>query len=198
MFYFIFQITFYLILIYLVYYIFNQNEITTFENIVMLFILNICIYSLYNNISIFNTLIISLIIFFSYYLYKFIDNKHFNKNVNRDYILINRGIINFNNLIKLKISYNYLLFLLRKRGYNYPNEIDFCIKKDNDLIIFSKNTIKNYPISLIIDGKIIKDNLYSINKSFEWINKKICDNNLELKEINYAYFKNSNIYFVTN
>ncbi|MBR3661494.1 MAG: DUF421 domain-containing protein, partial [Bacilli bacterium] len=105
---------------------------------------------------------------------------------------------NFNALIKEKISYNKLLYELKKRGIKDPSLVDYCIKKANNYLIFRKNSIKNYPISLIIDGNIIKDNLFSIHKNIEWINQKIEENNLDLKNINYAYFKNKEIYFIVN
>ena len=41
-------------------------------------------------------------------------------------------------------------------------------------------------------------NLFSINKSIDWLNKKIKDNNLSLININYAYYKNKNVYFITD
>ena len=198
MFYFIIKILFYLIIIYFTYYIFNKKEIGILEIIILLFIFNICIYSLYNNISLINTLITSLIIFISYCLFKYLHYKTIANKINDDTILINRGLINFNNLIKENMTYNNLIFELNKKGIKSPISVDYCIKKNNELIIFKKNSIKNYPISLIIDGNIIKDNLFSIDKSIEWINTKIEDNNLELKDINYAYFKNKEIYFVTN
>ena len=198
MFYFVIKIIFCLLIIFTVYYIFNKKEIKILETLILLFIFNICIYSIYNNISIINTLILSLIILISYYLFNYLYNKNIVKHINNDVVLINRGLINFNNLIKENISYNNLIYELKKKGIDSPDLIDYCIKNNNDLLIFRKNSIKNYPISLIIDGNIIKDNLFSIHKSIEWINSKIDDNNLELKNINYAYFKNKEIYFITN
>ena len=80
----------------------------------------------------------------------------------------------------------------------YFIDMDYCIKSNNDLIIFKKNSIKNYPISLIIDGNILKDNLFSIKKNIDWLERKIDDNYLNLKDINYAYYKNNEVYFITN
>ena len=198
MFYFFIKIIIYLLIILTTYYFFNKKEITILEIIVLLFIFNVCIYSLYNKFNIISTLIISLIIIVSYYLYIFLYNNNISKKVINDNVLINRGIINFNNLVKDKISYNNLLYELKKKGINDPTLVDYCIRKNHEYIIFKKNSIKNYPISIIIDGNIIKDNLFSINKSTEWLNKKIEDNNLDLKDINYAYFKNKEVFFITN
>ena len=199
MFYFFIKIIIYSLILFLIFHIFNKKEITILEIIILLFIFqNIC-FSLYKDYSIYITMITSLIIVLMYYVYKYIYNVIItNKVYNENKVLINRGIINFNELIKEKYSYESLINSLKKHGVDRPDLVDYCIKQGNDLIIFQKNSIKNYPISLIIDGEILKDNLLSINRSLEWINKKIIENNLELKSINYAYYKNKNIYFITS
>ena len=198
MFYFIINVLVCLFILLSIYTLFNRKEITILEILILLFILNICIFTLYNSINIFYTIILSLLVLVVYYFYNFLYNKELTKKIIDDKVLINRGIINFKELINANYSYDGLLYNLRKRGINNPNQIDYCIKRGNELIIFKKNSIKNYPISLIIDGKIIKDNLFSINKSIEWLEKRISDNNLELNNINYAYFKNKEVYFITN
>lgn len=199
MFYFFIKIIISLIIILFTFFLFNKKEITILEIIILLFIFNINILSLYLNINISYLIIISLIIILIYYLYIYLYNTNINKKINnQSKAFINRGIINFNELIKNNYSYESLIFNIRKKGYNNPSEIDYCIKNNNDLIIFKKDTVKNYPISIIIDGLILKDNLFSVNKTIEWLNKKINENNLCLKNINYAYYKNKEIYFITD
>ena len=198
MFYFFIQVITSLIIIMFTYHIFKKNEITILEIIILLFIFNICLIGLYNSINIIYIIILSLIVICSYYLYKFLYKLNIDKKCNPDKVLINRGIINFQELIKENYSLDTLIYNLKRKGIDNPSLVDYCIKKDNDLIIFRKNSIKNYPISLIIDGKVLKDNLFSINKSIEWLDKKLIDNDLKLKNINYAYFKNKEVYFITN
>ena len=193
MFYFILKFLFYLILIFSTLYIFKLKEITILEIIILIIILNIDLYSLYTNLNIIYTFLLYILVIISYYLYLFLENKTIKENN----ILINRGVINFNNLIKENMTYNNLLFSLKKKGINNPGMVDYCIKRGNNLIVIPKNTIGEYPISIIVDGKVIKDNLFSINKTREWLDKKIKDNNLSLININYAYYKNKNIYFIT-
>lgn len=192
-FYFILKFLFYLILILSTLYIFKLKEITILEIIIIVINLNIVLYSLYTNLNIIYTFLLYLFVIISYYLYLFLENKTIKENN----ILINRGIINFNNLIKENMTYNNLLFSLKKKGINNPSMVDYCIKRGNNLIVIPKSMIGEYPISIIVDGKIIKDNLFSINKTKEWLDKKIKDNNLSLININYAYYKDKNIYFIT-
>mgnify|MGYP004728619513 FL=1 len=193
MFNFILKFLFYIILILSVFYIFKLKEITILEIIILVIILNIDLYSLYTNLNMIYTFLLYILVIISYYLYLFLENKTIKENN----ILINRGIINFNNLIKENMTYNNLLFSLKKKGINNPGMVDYCIKRGNNIIVIPKNTIGEYPISIIVDGKVIKDNLFSINKTREWLDKKIKDNNLSLININYAYYKNKNIYFIT-
>ena len=199
MFYFFVQVFVSLSLILTIFYIYNKKEITNLENLIILFIFNICMFCLYQNIGILYMIFLSIFILLSYYLYKFLQEKKINEKVfSSDKVLINRGLINFQELVKENYSYESLLYNLKKKGISSPNLVDYCIKRNNDLIIFRKNSVKNYPISLIIDGNILKDNLFSIHKTVEWLDKKLNENNLELNNINYAYFKNKEVYFITN
>lgn len=198
MFSFIIQILISLFIILSFYTVLNKKEIGILEIITLLFIFNISLFTLYRGLNLLYTIILSLIVILVYYLYIYLYKKDIVRKVNDDKVFINRGIINFKELIESGYTYEGLLYNLRKRGIKNPNLVDYCIKKGNDLIIFKKNSVSNYPISIIIDGKIIKDNLFSLNKSLEWLDKKIEDANLELKDINYAYFKNKEVYFVTN
>ena len=185
-------------IIFYIYSLFNKKEIKILEIIILLFLFHICILSIYLKTSIFLLLISSILIIFLYYFYNYIESKEIIKKIPNDIVLINRGIINFNELIKSGYNYDELIYQLKIRGINNIIDIDYCIKSNNDLIIFKKNSIKNYPISLIIDGNILKDNLFSIKKNIDWLERKIDDNYLNLKDINYAYYKNNEVYFITN
>lgn len=185
-------------IIFYIYSLFNKKEIKILEIIILLFLFHICILSIYLKTSIFLLLISSILIICLYYFYNYIESKEIIKKIPNDIVLINRGIINFNELIKSGYNYDELIYQLKMRGINNIIDIDYCIKSNNDLIIFKKNSIKNYPISLIIDGNILKDNLFSIKKNIDWLERKIDDNYLNLKDINYAYYKNNEVYFITN
>lgn len=184
-------------IIFLTYSYFRKKEIKILEVIILLFLFHICILSIYLNISIFILLLSSMLIISIYYFYLYIENKEIINKLPKEKVLINRGIINFKELLSSGINYDELIYELKKRGINSPDNIDYCIKKNNDLIIFQKNSIKNYPISLIVDGNILKDNLFSIKKNIDWLERKIDENYLNIKDINYAYYKEKQVYFIT-
>ena len=54
-----------------------------------------------------------------------------------------RPIIVRNELIKENYSYESLLYDIKKNGYKNPLEIDYCIKDNNNLIIFRILNIKS-------------------------------------------------------
>lgn len=192
------KIIFSTIIIYVTYSFFHKKEIKVLEIITLLFLFHIGILSIYLNINMFIMLLSSLLIISIYYFYKYMETKEIIQKLPKDIILINRGIVNFHELVSSGYDYDEFIYELKKRGIKNFDDIDYCVKKNNDLIIFQKNSIKNYPISLIIDGYILKDNLFSIRKNLDWLERKIEENNLNINNINYAYYKKNQIYFVTN
>ena len=199
MFYFFIDIFLVLIMILTIYFILNKKEIGILEILILLFSLNISVFGIYNNFSFMNIFLANILVLIIYYFYKYLEDKKIVKNLDKECkVFINRGVINFRELIANNYTYNDLLYSLKKKGISNPNMVDYCIKQGNDIVVFGKNSLKNYPISLIIDGNIIKDNLLSINHTNEWLNKKLEENNLKLPDINYAYYKGKRVYFVTN
>lgn len=195
MFYFMLKISIYFIFIMLLYYHFSK-QFRILDFIELLFIFNIYIILLYQDLNIIIGVIMTIIIFL---LRKLFDNLYNIKNnkMTTDNILINRGNINFKALINNKYSFNHLIKEIHKRGIKDLNKIDYCALYQNQLLIFCSE-FNSYPVSLIIDGRIIKDNLLNINKSFKWLEAIINKNNLLLKDINYAFYKGNKVYFLTN
>ena len=188
MIYFFINIIMYLIIIFiLVKYYSNRMNITNF--IVILFNMNICFLFIYKDINFLYgilVLISSLIVSYFFSL--------FNKN-NKEVILIKDGNINFHELVNYYSYYKLIRYL--KRHHIKLDEIAYCIKKNNDLVVI-KNKGINFPVSLIVDGKLINENLRLINKSKEWLTRELLENHLLIKDIEYAYFKKDKVYFINN
>ena len=110
--------------------------------------------------------------------------------------LIKNGKINRENMSKNKITINILQTEARLMGYFNLNEINNAILEPSGMISFEPKE-NNKPVTkkdmginsnnkglvynLIIDGKILKDNLIHINKTEKWLNHelKILGKNLE-------------------
>jgi len=195
MFYFIMKIAVYLLLIIIIYHYYSKNRINILNFLIILFLLNIYFVLLYKDINIIIGILITFLVLIIERLYNYL---YLNNNeVNKNKILIKNGNINFNNLINNKYSYHKLIKNIKRKGIKDLSKIDYCVLYKNDLIVFSDN-INNYPVNLIIDGKVINNNLNSLKKNREWLNKSLKENNLLIKDVSYAFYKDNQIYFLTN
>lgn len=103
-------------------------------------------------------------------------------------VLIENGKIIYNNLQKVKMDINDLLEECRNKNYFDLSQIDYAVMEINGLIsILPKNEylmvnrkdlnlrlIKQGLVSnVIIDGKIMRNNLKLMNKNEEWLYKNL-------------------------
>ena len=93
-------------------------------------------------------------------------------------ILINKGVIDVAQLKKDRISIDELLETLRSSGFFNIKDVQYAIlESDGSLSILPspkyqqvpKSYYDHIPISVIIDGSIIKDSLSKINKDIIWL-----------------------------
>ena len=93
-------------------------------------------------------------------------------------ILINKGKIDYKELKKERISIDELVEQLRISGYFNLKDVQYAIlESDGSLSVLPFPSYKSppttvfehIPISLILDGVIIKDSLKSLNKDVDWL-----------------------------
>ena len=93
-------------------------------------------------------------------------------------ILIEKGKINYKELQKERVTIDELLEQLRVQGFFKLTDVQYAIlETDGNLSILPTSTYKNppdndfkhLPLSLIIDGQVIKHNLNLINKDNDWL-----------------------------
>ena len=103
-------------------------------------------------------------------------------------VLINKSKLNYKQLKKERISIEELLESLRSQGYFNLKDVQYALlETDGNLSIVpspsydsSKATdFKHLPIPVIIDGKVIKDNLNELNKDEKWILKTLKSKNIK-------------------
>ena len=94
-------------------------------------------------------------------------------------ILINKGKIDYKILKKEKITIDELLVELRRQGYFNIKYVQYALlETDGNLSVVPTTNYnstpsveyKHMPISLIQDGKIIKESLKSIQEDETWLN----------------------------
>lgn len=115
-------------------------------------------------------------------------------------LIINDGKIVYKNLVSQRYSIDDLLLELRKNEITSIEEVEYAFLETNgDLSIFKYKPFKakgTLPLPIIIEGVIQKDTLKYINKSNEWLEEVLKNNNISLDEIFYALYKKSHVYIV--
>ena len=115
-------------------------------------------------------------------------------------LIISNGMINYHEMIKQRYTIEDLLISLRQKEIKDISEVEYAFLEPNGkLSIFKYKPFsfkKVYPIPLILDGKINEHTLKVIKKDYDYIEKVLKENNLELKNVFYAFYKNKKIYFI--
>ena len=186
--YFINIIMYFIILLLLINYFKDKMNYISFLTI--LFYMNVVFILIYQNINFIYGIIIMLIMIVLYKLQLL-----FTKN-NKEIILIKDGNINFHELIN-SYSYSKLIYYLKIRHIKI-DEVAYCIMKNNQLIVIKNNLTDSLPINIVLDGKILENNLKLINKNKEWLQEELLKRHLLIKNIDYAYYRKNKIYFINN
>ena len=186
MFYFL-NIMMYLVnIMVLVYYL--EKKKNSFSLIMILFNLQLSFFLIYLNYNFLYGILFSII---SIILLKFLEI--FKKN-NNEVILIKDGNVNFHNIVNYYSYFKLLNYL--KRHHVHLDEVEYCLMKNNHLVIIKNKEINSFPISLIIDGNIKEYNLKLINKDKKWLQEELLKKHLLIKNVNYAYYRNNQIYYI--
>ncbi|WP_368488915.1 DUF421 domain-containing protein [Clostridium sp. BJN0013] len=128
-------------------------------------------------------------------------------------VLISNGKVLDYNLKKVKIAINELMMQLREKDIFNIEDVEFAvIENDGELTVLPKtnkqpitagdlNISINYTgltSDIIIDGKIMYDNLKSTNHDEEWIREQLKTHNIcDVKEVFYAGVNAAGILYVS-
>lgn len=103
-------------------------------------------------------------------------------------ILIDKGKINYKEMKKQRITIDELLEQLRIEGYFKLQDVQYAILEvDGNLSVLPSplykdiptKYFKHLPISVILDGNIIKNNLKLIKKDINWLNSILNSNKIK-------------------
>ena len=115
-------------------------------------------------------------------------------------LIINRGIINYKEMIKQRYSLDDLLLELRSNNIKNLKDVEYAILENNGTLnVFKYDFLDNEstnPFPLIIDGIIQKDTLDYIEKDDKWINKYLKDRSITKEDVFYAFYKNKKIFII--
>ena len=116
-------------------------------------------------------------------------------------VIINRGMINFGEMLKQRYNLDDLLTQLRAKSIKSIEEVDYAIlETSGKLSIFKKDDDKNrtYPLPVIIDGKVQEDVLIQINKSIGWLEENLIREGYLLEDIFYGFYRNKRLFLIRN
>lgn len=114
-------------------------------------------------------------------------------------IIISNGLINFNEMVKQRYNIEDLLTQLREKGIRSIEEVDFAIlETSGNLSVFRKDSLffGEYPLPVILDGKIDYDTLRQIKKTESWINKFLKSKSLSLDDIFYGFYRDNSLFII--
>lgn len=112
-------------------------------------------------------------------------------------VIINRGKINFKEMLAQRYNLDDLLMELRSQGIKSIEEVDYAILEiSGRLSVFLKENDKNYPLPVILDGKVDEDVLVQINKSKKWIEEAVKNEGYCLDEVFYGFYRNNHMYLI--
>ncbi|MCS0674285.1 DUF421 domain-containing protein [Cytobacillus firmus] len=144
-------------------------------------------------------ILVGLHILFSYLTLNQIGNRFF---LGEPTMLIKNGEILEDNLEKSHLSMTQLLSILRSKGYPKIADVDYAIlepigevsiipKVANTPVTVEHLNIsiqdEGLPIAVIVDGRIQARNLQLLGQTKDWLLEQLRQNNLNEKEIMYAY-----------
>ena len=114
-------------------------------------------------------------------------------------VIINRGKVNFDEMLKQRYNLDDLLMELRSQGIKSIEDVDYAILEINGrLSVFEKDGDDSYPLPLILNGKIDCNVLLQIGKSREWLMGILKNEGYLLEDVFYGFYKDNEVFFIKN
>lgn len=114
-------------------------------------------------------------------------------------VIINRGKINFEEMLKQRYNLDDLLTQLRAQSIKSIEEVDYAIlETSGKLSVFKRNDDpdRTYPLPVILDGKVQEDVLIQIRKDISWLNRKLDEENFKLEDIFYGFYQKNRLFLI--
>ena len=114
-------------------------------------------------------------------------------------LIICDGKINYHELIKQRYSLDDLLLNLRLQKIKSIEDVEFAFLETNgklSIFAFDKKYKKIFPHPVILDGLIINESLRRTGYTKNKLLYLLKENNLELKDIFYGFYKDKKIFII--
>lgn len=115
-------------------------------------------------------------------------------------LIINKGIINFKEMIKQRYTLDDLLMELRSKDIKNLADVEYAVLENNGkLSIFKYNFLRiksENPFPLILDGNVERSALKYINKDEKWLKELLDKESVRVEDIFYCFYKNNKAYII--
>ncbi|MBP3920496.1 MAG: DUF421 domain-containing protein [Bacilli bacterium] len=110
-------------------------------------------------------------------------------------VIIKNGKLNFEAMSKMRYSLDDLISQLREQSIKNIEEVNYAVLENNGkLSVFEKET--EYPLPIILDGKIDEEVLKDMNKDEKWVHNILKKNNITLENVFYAFYTKNKTYII--
>lgn len=116
-------------------------------------------------------------------------------------VIIEKGKINFKEMVSQRYNLDDLLTQLRARGIKSIEEVDYAIlETSGKLSVFPMiaGVSGPYPLPVILDGTVQEDTLKQMKKDTAWLNKLLKKENAKLEDVFYAFYRKNSLYLIRN
>ena len=113
-------------------------------------------------------------------------------------VIINKGVINFKEMVKLRYNIDDLLTQLREKQIKSIDEVEYAVlETGGKLSIFKKKEDPgDFPLPLIVDGNIENDTLKELEKSESWLVETLKKQKAKIKDVFYAFYKEKELFVI--
>lgn len=112
-------------------------------------------------------------------------------------LIVDKGKLNIKEMVRQRYSMDDLLLQMRGNGIANLNDVNYAVLENNGkLSIFPKKEKLDSPLPIVIDGIINLDVLFDLNKTKLWLERSLEENNIELKDVLYAFYNKKKLYIV--
>ncbi len=178
------------------------GQLGTFDLVVFILIAELVAMALENKANFFFSLVPALVLVVLQMIISKISlkNTKFRRFIDgKPVVIIKKGIVNFKSMVEQRYTLDDLLLQLREKNVRSLDEVDYAILEINGkLSVFKKDDKdkKTYPLPIILDGEVEFDNLYSINKTKNWLLDILVEKKIKVDDVFYAFSKNGELFII--
>ena len=115
-------------------------------------------------------------------------------------LIINKGKLNFKEMIKQRYNLDDLLIQLREKGIKSIEEVEYAVLESNGRLStfkYPKDKKKSeFPLPLILDGQVQDITLKLLNKDRNWLDMILSKKKIELEDVFYAFHKEDQTFII--